>query len=425
MALPLALAALPPGFGASLWASGLDGPRGITVAPNGDVLVVERGSGSLVTALWDENGDGLSDANERQLALTGPPQCQHVQNGHLRLQAIATAPGLNHGIALHGGYLFASSDTTVYRWPYTTSARADLGAFTAVVDGISADGNGGAPQGHWTRTLKVNDAGRMFISVGSNENVDPNDFRARIRYVDGLSEEQVGPPVDFSTAPTWARGLRNEVGLAFDLNGTLWGVENGADNLFRADLGGDITEENPGEELNRFPGPDADGDADFYGYPYCWSEYQLPPDVGLGPRTQWAWPSFIETYPDSWCRNTSNVKPPELVMQAHTAPLGIAFFGTPISTEGNKRQVPSCSGGDAPAPAGAFPCSMVGDAFVPLHGSWNRDVPAGYSVVRLPFEDGRPTGAVETLLAHAGDGARWPSGLRPVDAAFLPDGSLL
>lgn len=40
----------------------------------------------------------------------------------------------------------------------------------------------------------------------------------------------------------YADGLRNEVGLAFDDAGILWGVENagGADYLIRDDLGGNI-----------------------------------------------------------------------------------------------------------------------------------------------------------------------------------------
>jgi hypothetical protein len=40
-----------------------------------------------------------------------------------------------------------------------------------------------------------------------------------------------------------------------DLWGTLWGVENSADELNRADLGGDISYDNPSEEMNRFTLP--------------------------------------------------------------------------------------------------------------------------------------------------------------------------
>lgn len=45
--------------------------------------------------------------------------------------------------------------------------------------------------------------------------------------------------------------MRNEVGLRFDKHGVLWGVENGMDNLNRQPWG-DIHNENPSEELNRF-----------------------------------------------------------------------------------------------------------------------------------------------------------------------------
>jgi len=52
-------------------------------------------------------------------------------------------------------------------------------------------------------------------------------------------------PKDFQTMEVFADGLRNEVGLAFDRHGALWGVENSADKLNRDDLGGDIHENNP------------------------------------------------------------------------------------------------------------------------------------------------------------------------------------
>ena len=74
-----------------------------------------------------------------------------------------------------------------------------------------------------------------------------------------------------------------------DPKGRVWGVENGVDNLarflfgfyllfflshshlllFSTDLGGDIHSNNPGEELNLLE------EGVFYGYPYCWSEYDL------------------------------------------------------------------------------------------------------------------------------------------------------
>ena len=52
-------------------------------------------------------------------------------------------------------------------------------------------------------------------------------------------------PIDFVDGEVFADGLRNEVGLAFDSHGILWGVENGADKLVREDIGGDVHNDNP------------------------------------------------------------------------------------------------------------------------------------------------------------------------------------
>ena len=54
---------------------------------------------------------------------------------------------------------------------------------------------------------------------------------------------------------------------------------------------------------------------------------------------------------------------PDVFMQAHSAPLQIAFYQ-----------------GDM------FPAAYKGSAFVTLHGSWNRGKRTGYKVVRLLFD---------------------------------------
>ena len=66
----------------------------------------------------------------------------------------------------------------------------------------------------------------------------------------------------------------------------------------------------------------------------------------------------------------------------------------------------------------------MGDAFVTFHGSWNRDKRTGYKVVRLRFQDGKPTGEYEDFITGfvASDEAVWG---RPVGVAMAKDGSLL
>ena len=47
--------------------------------------------------------------------------------------------------------------------------------------------------------------------------------------------------------------------------------------------------------------------------------------------------------------------------------------------------------------ADQFPAEYKGSLFVALKGSWNRSVPTGYKVVRVPFKDGKPEGYYENF----------------------------
>lgn len=345
---------------------------------------------------------------------------------------VAFADGLNHGLAIFDGYIYASSDTTVYRWPlYEFDGEGNivlplsypLQDPQVVVTNMNADGNGGAPMGHQTRTIAFDETtGEMYISVGSNGNVDPDSYRSRIRRAGDVRDPSVNAafPLDFQTMEVFADGLRNEVGLSFDRHGILWGVENGADNLRREDLGGDIHEDNPAEELNRFDPRQPSGL--HYGYPYCWTEYQLPEPPGGDRGTVWVWPSFHTMYGgtlvDADCQSEELYVPATLAMPGHSAPLGITFFEwvDPEDRPDSCDCIPS------------FPKSMDGYAFIAYHGSWNRDVPTGYKVVYVEMDqDGNaPEGAEPIdLLAHQAPDAKWEDGFRPVDVAFDVCGRLL
>ena len=244
-------AAVPDGFCAWHWAGDLGAPRGIVVDDDGDVLVLSRWDASVVL-LHDDDGDGASGPGERV--------------------TLAQAPGLNHGLAIKDDHLYASSDTTVYLWVYAGD-RAPLGDPEVVIDGIPGGGS------HTTRTLAFDEA-HLYVSVGSAGNVDADSSRARVARF--AIEDLGGSAIGFGEGEVFADGLRNEVGLAFDSRGRLWGVENGQDQLRRRDFDPpDIHEDNPAEELNLFAETGR-----FYGYPYCWSEFSLPSGQGLVPGTQ-------------------------------------------------------------------------------------------------------------------------------------------
>src|SRR6266571_548089 len=52
---------LPPGFNINVYASDLEDPRNMLLAPNGDVLVAEPAAGRI-TILRDANRDGVAEA---------------------------------------------------------------------------------------------------------------------------------------------------------------------------------------------------------------------------------------------------------------------------------------------------------------------------------------------------------------------------
>ena len=75
----------------------------------------------------------------------------------------------------------------------------------------------------------------------------------------------------------------------------------------------------------------------------------------------------------------------------------------------------------------AFPAKYHNGAFVAQHGSWNRKDLAGYKVVFIPFENGKPSGAMEDFLTGFKVEGSTDSEVRgrPVDVALLADGSML
>ena len=167
-----------------------------------------------------------------------------------------------------------------------------------------------------------------------------------------------------------ATGLRNCAGVTIQpATGLPWCVVNERDEL------GDNTP---------FEYATAVKDSSFYGWPWYY--------IGSNedPRHKGARPDL-----------KGKVTVPDVLMQAHSAPLQIVFY------EGND-----------------FPASYKGSAFVALHGSWNRAERTGYKVVRLLFDSaGKPTGEYEDFLTGfvISDKQVWG---RPVGVAVAKDGSL-
>lgn len=355
-----------------VFAEGLGAARQMAVASNGDLFV----NNGKVTVLWDADHDGVSRAHEQAV--------------------FARASGLNHGLAFdrEQRFLYASSDTTVYRFAYKKGAHAASSAAEVVVRDIPSGG-------HSTRTLVFDSQQRLYVSVGSSGNVDTGErelaLRSQIRRFT-IPDKLPSGGMPYTSGSVIASGMRNEVGLYVDSGDHLWGVENGRDNVHDNELGGDIHNDNPGEKINAID----PARASFFGYPFCFPEFRAP--NGHGPGTLWADESLPNDLrkTDAFCQDPSQVQPPAFVMPAHWAPLGVLRY----------------TGSLLP---------YRGDLIITAHGSWNRSPPSGRLLARARIEHDAVV-AVEPLVAQPGaSGGSYVEGtwdVRPVDVQQAADGSV-
>jgi glucose/arabinose dehydrogenase len=366
--MPLDVFVSDPRLCVYVYAQDVSGARQLAFAPNGDLFVNAR----KLIVLWDDDKNGTSDPNERA--------------------TFGQASGLNHGVVFSrdAKFVYASSATTVFRWAYTTGQRMAQGAAEVVIKGIP-DG------GHSTRTLAFDSRGRLIVSIGSAGNVDTQksdwDTRAQIRrYTIPATVPSGG--LAYTSGEVLASGMRNEAGIFVDADDRIWGVENGRDNLSDDDLGGDIHNDNPGEEINLVD----EQEPKFYGYPLCYTEFKV--GGGRGQGTQWADQTLATSMQktDDYCRNAAMVRPPVYAMPAHWAPLGVIRY--------TGRALP-----------------MNGDLIIGAHGSWNRDPASGRVIARAKLEGNKVT-SFEVIVGEKDSAGKLREGswsARPVDVRQGPD----
>jgi glucose/arabinose dehydrogenase len=218
---------------------------------------------------------------------------------------------------------------------------------------------------HWTRNLIFSSDGKkLFVTVGSKTNVDAGEEPMRA----AISEYNP----DGSGHRIYATGLRNPLGLAWNpTTKKLWVAVQERD-LIGNDLVPDYVT--------------AVKEGAFYGWPYS---YIGPHE---DPRRKGEQPELVK-----------KAMVPDVLIQAHSALLGLVFY------EGKM-----------------FPTEYQGDAFVALHGSWNRDKRTGYKIIRIRFKNGQPVGGYDDFITGWMLGEDNPNVWgRPVGLLTLRDGSML
>jgi glucose/arabinose dehydrogenase len=331
---------LPPGFKIDVFADALDGSSISYPGPDpgprmmlfvDGVLYVTIPNRGKVVALPDRDGDKKADS------------------------IVTFIKGLNkpHGIDYYDNWFYIAEENRLIRVKDSDSDMiADVETLEVLIDDLPAGG-------HFTRTVKIHN-NSLYFSLGSSCNVcyEQDERRAAITICN----------LDGTKCRVFAKGLRNAVGFVFHpVTGRIYATENGRDWL-----GDDL----PPDEINLVE------DGKNYGWPICYGKNIHDSDFDKN------------VYIRDPCTEPFEI--PSLIdLQAHSAPLGLAFYDSDV-----------------------FPEEYRGDLFVAFHGSWNRKVPTGYKVVSIDMDD-------FTVKDFA---TGWLSGSnvlgRPVDIIAAGDGSL-
>jgi glucose/arabinose dehydrogenase len=349
------------------FASGLAHPRWLCVLPNGDVLVAEtnappRAESDSGIMGWI-TGLVLGRAGAAVPSANRITLLRDLDNDGTAETRTIFLKDLNapFGMALIGEDFYVANTDAIVRFPYKEGETEITEEGEKIVDLPAGELNH-----HWTKSLIASQDGkRLYATVGSNSNVGENGLerehqRAAILEVD-LAARQ---------SRVFASGLRNPNGMAWQKDtGALWTVVNERD-----ELGSDLVPDYMTEVK----------DGGFYGWPYSYFGQHV--DERVEPQN----PELV-----------AKALVPDYALGSHTASLGLAF------SEGT-----------------LLPESLQNGAFIGQHGSWNRDPPAGYKVIFVPFNGGRPDGMpVDVLtgfLSEDGDAFG-----RPVGVAIDRRGALL
>jgi glucose/arabinose dehydrogenase len=332
---------LPDGFSIDVYADNMGGSPVSYPGPNPGprmmllkdrVLFVTVPNMGRVVALLDKNDDKKAD------------------------ETIIFIENLNnpHGIDYYEGWFYIAEEDRVIRVKDNdNNFIADTGTLEILIDNLPKGG-------HFTRTLKIHN-NSLFVSIGSSCNVctEEDERRASI----------LKCTLDGKDCRIFAKGLRNAVGMVFHpITGNFYATENGRDWL-----GDDL----PPDEINLIE------EGRNYGWPICYGKniHDTDFDKNVYIRNPCMEPFETQSLID---------------LQAHSAPLGLAFY------YGDK-----------------FPEEYRGNLFVAFHGSWNRKVPTGYKIISIDMKD----------FSVKDFATGWLNGSnvlgRPVDIIVADDGSLL
>lgn len=327
---------LPDGLAVSIFADGLEDPRVIRFDPRGTMLISEPDAGRVV-ALPDKDNNGQAD------------------------RTVTVIDGLNnpHGLAFGGPsgrkLLYIAETHRVATYEYDPENYEVFNQKTI----IDLPDTGG----HFTRTIMFSPEGELLVSVGSRCNACAEEDWRRAKIL--------ASSPDGSNLRTYASGLRNAVFMT---------TRPGTENIWATEMGRDYLGDNlPPDEINIIR------EDNFYGWPYCYGKNIQDTEFDSSSEA---------------AARCGEAAPSRIDLQAHSAPLGLAFV-----------------------PETGWPEEYAGDLLVAYHGSWNRTVPTGYKIVRFDLdENGEPQNREDFITGWLQENG---SSLgRPVDINIRENGAM-
>lgn len=258
----------PNGFKVDLFTSGLNSPRKIVTAPNGDFFIAESFA-NQVTVLHGITKDGK------------PEKISTFTTGLHQPYGLAFYP-----LGKNPKWLYVGNTNSIVRFPYHNGDLQAGGKAETVVPDIPSGG------GHWTRDLAFSpDGSKLFVAVGSRSNVEDTDTHPAEHHRANILE--FTPEGKF--VKVYAAGIRNPAGIAIQpQTGTVWCSTNERDNLGNNLVPDYITHVQEGG---------------FYGWPWYY--------MGGHPD-----PRLREKHPEL----KDKVIVPDVLLQAHNASLGLTFY---------------------------------------------------------------------------------------------------
>lgn len=367
---------IPAGFSAKIVADDLGKVRHIVATPKGDIY-------ARLGELKDGKGTLLLSEN----------------NGAFSVKS-SFGNYYGTGVFIKDGYLYASSDTEVFRYKLDDNFQViDAENPEKIVTGLIDK------QQHGTKSIALDNAGNLYVNIGAPS----NSCQAQDRQKGSLGMQPC--PILDSAGGIWmfkasqlnqsykegvkfATGLRNVVGLDWNNQvNQLFVMQHGRDQLH--DIFPDMytikqSADLPAECMFMVK------QGDHCGWPFTYydgfqKKKMVAPEYG-GDGKKEGGNEYID---------------PVAAYPAHMAPNALLFY------TGDK-----------------FPAKYKNGAFIAFHGSWNRapEPQEGFYVVFQPFTDGKPSGDWEIFAdGFSGSPENTASGRavhRPCGLTQGPDGSL-